>query len=115
MDSIAHALVVIPTNSPQNHSKIELSTHREMRTSLGDQRSQVRVLSPRFAADCSAVKPFPADCSRFQLVGISHSAGTSTYSRIACLSYRTTLFRANALRWQPHGRNRGAVSAMGSR
>jgi hypothetical protein len=80
--------------SPTKPLKIELSTHREMRTSLGDHGSQVRVLSPRFAADCSAVKPLPADCSRFQLVGISHSTGTSTYSRIDCLSCQTTLFRA---------------------
>jgi hypothetical protein len=55
---------------------------RQMITSLGDQGSQVRVLSPRFAADSTAVKPFPADFSGFHLAGISNSAGTSTYSLI---------------------------------
>jgi hypothetical protein len=65
-----------------------------MRTNLGDQGSQVRVLSPRFAAHCTAVKPFPLDCSRFQLAGISHFAGTSTHSLIDVLSCKTTLSRA---------------------
>jgi hypothetical protein len=37
------ALVVIPTNSPQNHSK----SNSALIASLGDQGSQVRVLSPR--------------------------------------------------------------------
>src|ERR1035437_9256646 len=65
-----------------------------MRTGLGDQGSQFRVLSPRFAAHCSAVQPFPLRFSRFQLAGISHCAGTSTHSQVDVLSCKTTLFRA---------------------
>ncbi len=65
-----------------------------MRTSLGDQGSQVRVLSPRFAADCTAVQPFSRNCSRFQVVGISHFAGTSHHSLIDVLCCKTTLSRA---------------------
>jgi len=65
----------------------------EISAGLGDQGSQVRVLSPRFAAHCTAVKPFSADCSGFQLPGISHFAGTSTHSLIDVLSCKTTLSR----------------------
>jgi hypothetical protein len=64
-----------------------------MRTSLGDQGSQVRVLSPRFASHCSAVKLFSLSCSRFQFAGISHFAGTSPHSLVDVLSCKTTLFR----------------------
>jgi hypothetical protein len=38
------------------------------------------------------VQPFPLSCSRFQLAGISHFAGTSTHSLIDVLSCKTTLF-----------------------
>jgi len=79
---------------PTKALKIELSAHREMRTNLGDQGSQVRVLSPRFAAHCSAVQPFPLSFRRFQLAGISHFAGTSTHSLVDFLSCKTTLIRA---------------------
>src|ERR1017187_1550364 len=65
-----------------------------MRTSLGDQGSQVRVLSPRFAAHCTAVKLFSLSCSQFQLAGISHFAGTSPHSLIDVLSCKTTPSRA---------------------
>jgi hypothetical protein len=71
-----------PTKPPFLNS---MSRH-EIRTSLGDQGSQVRVLSPRFAAQLHcAVKPFPLSCSRFQLAGISHFAGTSPHSLIDAL------------------------------
>jgi hypothetical protein len=76
-----------------------------MRTSLEDQGSQVRVLSPRFAAGCTAVKPFPLGCSRFQLAGISHFAGTSTHSQLDVLSCKTTLSRATL---DPSERRAGA-------
>ena len=58
-DSIAPALVVIPTNSPRNHSKSNSARHREMRTGLGDQGSQVRVLSPRRARNVSSRRAVP--------------------------------------------------------
>ena len=60
-----------------------------MSTSLGDQGSQVRVLSPRFAAVSNAVKPAPADCNEFQVAGI-HAAGTSTHFLIDMLSCKTS-------------------------
>jgi hypothetical protein len=62
-----------------------------MTTSLGDQGSQVRALSPRFAVHCTAVQPFPLSCSRFQLAGISHFTGTSPHTVIDDLSCKTTL------------------------
>ena len=51
-----------------------MSRH-QIRTGLGDQGSQVRVLSPRFAVRCTGVKLLSLVCSRFQLAGISHFAG----------------------------------------
>jgi hypothetical protein len=43
-----------------------------MSTNLGDQGSQVRVLSPRLAVQCTAVKLLSLGCCRFQLAGIGH-------------------------------------------
>jgi len=73
---------------------LNLASRLQMRTHLGDQGSQVRVLSPRFAAYCTAVNVFSLSRSRFQLAGISHFAGTSTHSLIDVLSCKTTLSRA---------------------
>jgi hypothetical protein len=47
------------------------------------------------------VQPFPLGCSRFQLAGISHFAGTSTHSLIDVLSCKTTLSRATLGGRQP--------------
>ena len=84
---------------PTKALKLEINPNREISAGLGDQGSQVRVLSPRFAAHCTAVKSFPADCSGFQLAGISHFAGTSTHSLIDVLSCKTTLSRAIGQRY----------------
>ena len=81
-------------------------------TSLGDQGSQVRVLSPRFAAHFTAVKLFSLSCSRFQLAGISHFAGTSTHSLIDVLSCKTTLSRAPSADDDPSDR-RTVTSKVG--
>ena len=40
------------------------------------------------------IEKLPAYCSRFQLPGISHFAGTSTHSLIDVLSCKTTPSRA---------------------
>jgi hypothetical protein len=53
------------------------------------------------------VKPLSPDCSGFQVAGISHSAGTSTYSLNWGLSDKTILSRAtesprvSGIRWCP--------------
>jgi hypothetical protein len=91
-ESSKRALVDIPTNSRRKHSKSNSARVRKRVLVWGTKGSQVRVLSPRFAAECTAVQPFPLSCSRFQLAGISHFAGTSTHSLIDVLSCKTTLF-----------------------
>ena len=57
---------------PTKALKVELSMRREIRTSLGDQGSQVRVLSPRFAAHYVAVQ-----CSHFHTVSADSNLGGS--------------------------------------
>jgi hypothetical protein len=94
---------------PTKPLKIELSAHQEIRTSLGDQGSQVRVLSPRFAAVSNAVKPAPADCNGFQRIPTcrNHPAGTSTHTLIDVLSCKTTLFHATFGGHQPRSAKPG--------
>jgi hypothetical protein len=81
---------------PTRALKRELNPSREISTSLGDQRSLVRVLSPRFAAHCIAVKPFPLSCSRFQHAGISHFAGNRRHSLLMILFCKTSLAAPSA-------------------
>ena len=52
--SSLHGLVLFPTISLRNHSNLSSERLPEIRTSLGDQGSQVRVLSPRRTPDLSS-------------------------------------------------------------
>jgi hypothetical protein len=106
----------IPTKSPKRRNILNSIVQREISAGLGDQGSQVRVLSPRFAAHCTAVKPLPPDCSGFQVAGITHSAATSVYSLIDGLSCRTTLSLAAEPRWcEQNGVKMDRLQARGFR